>query len=192
MKTRTDIINFLIRKFNYKTYCEIGCDNDWNFKNIIIDKKKGIDPNRGGTLRMTSDDFFKQNAEFYNIFFVDGLHHAEQVYRDVVNSLNFLEDGGIIVLHDCNPLNYNSQIVPRPRKQKIWSGDVWKGFLKLRSEREDLEMLVVNIDYGCGIVRKGHQKLIDKWDIEYSDFIKNKKELLNLISVEEFVKKFGG
>jgi len=185
---RTDIINFLIKKFNYKTYCEIGCSKNKNFKRINIPYAVGVDPQKGGTLRMTSDDFFKKNIELYDIFFIDGLHHYDQVYRDILNSINVLTDGGTIVIHDCKPFNCESQMVPRPKKQKIWNGDVWKGFLKLRSERKDLKMFTIDTDYGCGIIRRGHQELINKWDIPYEEFEKNKKELLNLISVEEFVK----
>src|ERR1035437_3216433 len=167
--TRTEIIQLLIDKFNYKKYCEIGCDRNENFININIPIKVGVDPRRGGTLRMTSDEFFKDNNEFYDIFFIDGLHHADQVYRDITNSLLFLKPNGIIVIHDCNPISYIAQVSPKPRRWKLrplglWNGDVWKGWLRLRSEREDLEILVVDTDYGCGIVRKGHQELIKEWD----------------------------
>lgn len=183
----TNIINILIEKNNYLKYLEIGCDTDRNFNKIIIGSKIGVDPQKGGTVRMTSDDFFKNNKEFFDIVFIDGLHHADQVYRDVINSLAFLNHNGIIVVHDCNPLNHSTQNVPRQRRQKKWNGDVWKAWLKLRSDRQDLEMFVVNIRNGCGIIRKGKQKLLDKWDIEYAEFEKNKKELLNLVSVDEFM-----
>ena len=188
MKNRTEIINSLIKKFNYKTYLEIGCRKNENFNKVNIEKKIGVDPERGGTIRMTSDDFFKLNKENFDIVFIDGLHWSEQVYRDMVNSLVFLNTNGTIVIHDCNPLNYWSQIVPRPKRPKNWNGDVWKSFLKLKSERDKLDMFVVDVDYGCGIIRNGEQKLIEKWNITYQEFEKNKKELLNLISAEEFNK----
>jgi hypothetical protein len=180
----------LIKNNNYKKYCEIGCNRNSNFKRINIPYTVGIDPRRGGTLKMTSDEFFKQNNEKFDIFFIDGLHHAEQVYRDIINSLIFLNINGTIVVHDCNPLSYFTQMVPRPRRPKEWNGDVWKGWLKLRSEREDIEMFAIDSDYGCGIIRKGKQNLISKWNITYKEFEKDKKNLLNLISVEEFKNKF--
>ena len=39
----------------------------------------------------------------YDLVFVDGLHIADQVERDIVNSLAALAPGGMVVLHDCNP-----------------------------------------------------------------------------------------
>ena len=51
-------------------------------------------------------------------------------------------------------------------------------------------MFVVDADHGCGVIRKGSQ---NKWNkdefedcINYSYLEKNRKSLLNLISVEEF------
>ena len=59
--SRIKIIQSIIDKKNFKHYLEIGCDRDENFSNIKAENKVGVDPVRGGTLRMTSDDFFKQN-----------------------------------------------------------------------------------------------------------------------------------
>ena len=59
LPSRTQIIQNIINKQNYKNYLEIGCDNDQNFSNILIKNKVGVDPLKGGTLRTTSDEFFK-------------------------------------------------------------------------------------------------------------------------------------
>ena len=39
------IINYLIKKNNYKKYLEIGIDNAITFKEVKIDYKIGVDPN---------------------------------------------------------------------------------------------------------------------------------------------------
>jgi len=186
---RSKIINFIINKFDYKKYLEIGCSRDGNFKKINIEKV-GVDPVKGGTIRKTSDEFFKDNQDNFDIIFIDGLHYAEQVYRDIVNSLSILNDNGTIVVHDCNPLSYSSQVVPKPRWPRDWNGNVWKGWLRLRCENKELEMFVVNADNGCGIIRRGKQDLINKWDIKYEEFEKEKNKLLNIFSVEEFMNYF--
>ena len=54
------IINKIIAKKNYKSYLEIGCYKDENFREIKIAKKVGVDPVSGGTIRDTSDNFFKK------------------------------------------------------------------------------------------------------------------------------------
>jgi hypothetical protein len=138
---------------------------------------------------MTSDDFFAQNKENFDVIFIDGLHHADQVYKDVINSLNVLNDGGYIICHDLNPLSEEHQIIPFRGGE--WNGDCWKAFVTLRKERSDLEMYTVDTDHGCGIITKGFQELISIEDeLSYDNFDVNRKEWLNLISPQEFMMKF--
>lgn len=195
--TRMDVINALIQKYNYKSYLEIGCQNNGCFDKIVCEKKIGVDPEKGGTLKMTSDDFFYQNnepskRETFDIIFIDGLHHADQVYKDIINSLEILNEGGTIVCHDMIPSSYEAQVVPRQTKH--WNGDCWKAFVQLRVEKSDLEMRVIQTDCGLGIIKKGVQELIDVpytiyhgSNIEfYLDFEVHQKQWLNAISCDEF------
>ena len=49
MKTRTEIINWLIRHNNYKKHLEIGVyKSHQNFDKIIVDYKVGVDPGAEG------------------------------------------------------------------------------------------------------------------------------------------------
>ena len=61
---RTALLNFIIscngQKYN-TDYLEIGCQNNLNFNAICLKDKIGVDPDIGGNLRMTSDQFFNQN-----------------------------------------------------------------------------------------------------------------------------------
>ena len=52
-------------------------------------------------------------------------------------------------------------------------------------------MLTVDTDFGCGVLKAGSQELFDLKgkpvrDVPYSFLQENKKEILNLISVENF------
>ena len=101
--TRTQIINGLIAKNNYKSYLEIGINEPspdtrrWNWTDVQIETKHGVDPNVDTTYKMTSDEFFAKHVpQKYDIIFVDGLHLFEQVHRDILNSLNNLNDNFII------------------------------------------------------------------------------------------------
>lgn len=186
--TRIDIINTLIKKNNYKSYLEIGIQSGKCFNQIECENKIGVDPdlNVDTTYNLTSDDFFRTRKEFrFDIIFIDGLHTAEQVEKDILNSLNVLNEGGVIICHDMLPINEESQLVPR--QTKCWMGDCWKAFVKLRYEREDLYMYTVDTDCGCGIIYKGFQKKIDKLVDNYADFEKNKQYLMNIRSVEQFL-----
>lgn len=201
MKSRTEIINWLITKYDYKKHLEIGVYKAKdNFDLIDVEYKVGVDPGAErrseGTHTMTSDEFFEQNNEKFDIVFVDGLHHAEQVYKDIVNSLDVLNEGGTIICHDMNPTEEFRQIVPRKlaiatrrklgRRGGGWNGDCWKALVQLRMERDDLEMCVINTDQGLGIIRHGIQEKLKVDELTYENLAKNRKEWLNLISVEEF------
>jgi hypothetical protein len=195
--TRTELINGLIKKYNFKTYLEIGVNTQsqpgYNWVGVDILVKHGVDPNVDTTYKMTSDEFFDNHiSQKYDIIFIDGLHLFEQVYRDITNSLNNLENNGIIVVHDCNPITEITQ--RRERASDSWHGDVWKAIVKLKIEESNINICTVDTDEGCGIIRKGSQtllKITEGTNIEdYSFLENNRKEVLNLISVNEFISKY--
>jgi len=184
---RTSIINYLIAKYHYKSYLEIGVQNGINFHSIYCSKKVGVDPDpsSAATVKMTSDDFFAVNKDKFDLVFLDGLHWDDFFYRDVVNSLEVLNEGGIIICHDCLPeCEYNQQ---RENHGGSWTGDVYKGFVRLRA-KDDVVMRTINTDWGCGIITKGKQEplIVLESDLTYDNFEKNKQEWMNIISVEEF------
>lgn len=193
MTTRIELINYFIKKYNYKTYLEIGVQQGISFKGVDlpVENKVGVDPdlNSRATVYMTSDGFFAQNDKKFDIIFVDGLHECEAVYRDIINSLDILNEGGVVICHDMNPLSKEAQQVPRI--QKLWNGDCWLAWMRLRLNNPELSMAVVDIDHGCGVIKKGSQETltIDKF-LTYENLEKNRKEWLNLISVEEFKQQY--
>ena len=149
--TRFQIIQKIIDYKKYKSYLEIGCDRNQSFSNISIDRRVGVDPVEGGTHKMTSDDFFLNNKDNFNLIFIDGLHEYSQVMKDIHNSLNCLTEDGIIILHDCLPRSLFEQAVPR--SQHIWTGDVWKAIVEIRTH-QDVDTCVCLMDMGVGIIIK--------------------------------------
>jgi predicted O-methyltransferase YrrM len=53
--------------------------------------------------QMTTDEFFAQNKEKFDLIFIDASHKFDQVKVDFENSVNALEEMGIIILHDTDP-----------------------------------------------------------------------------------------
>jgi len=51
-------------------------------------------------MKTTSDDFFYNNKNYFNLIYIDGYHHYEQVKKDFINSFNFLEKNGYIICDD--------------------------------------------------------------------------------------------
>ena len=196
--TRSELINHFIKRHKYKTYLEIGVNTPaqpgYNYDSVEVSVKHGVDPAVDTTYRMTSDDFFTNHiSSKYDIIFVDGLHIFEQAYRDIMNSLLWLNDNGTIIVHDCNPVKEITQ--RQERASDVWHGDVWKAILKLRFEVPDVIIYTVDTDEGCTVIRKGKQKNLDspgsKIDpYTYDYFHKNRTKILNLISVRKFLRTY--
>ena len=199
LKTRTDLCNHLVTSNGYRRYLEIGVrDPRDNFAKVEVDEKHGVDPDprRPVTFPMTSDAFFAQRAASddrtpYDLVLIDGLHVADQVERDVIGSLDLLAPGGTVVVHDCNPLNEKSA-ADESIYGTHWNGTVWKAWVKLRATRPDLFMCVIDMDEGCGIIRRGAQELLslatlDYAAMDYAYLAANRRHALNVISVDDFL-----
>ena len=194
MKYRWEIINRLIEKYGYKSYLEIGVKDGVCFSRVNCGLKTGVDiePLILGRriVSMGSDEFFSLTPSKYGIIFIDGDHHEEQVSRDIQNALKHLKPGGTIVMHDCSPPDKKYANAEREEGQVLWSGTAYRSFLKLRHTDPDLKMCVVDIDWGCGIVQRGEQKLIDiPSDYTWYDYDTNRVKWLDLISIEEFQRR---
>lgn len=198
---RYDIINHLIKKFNYINYLEIGVNDGTCIRKINAVHKDGVDPGIETTnppevnYPITSDDFFKLISGYdikYDIIFIDGLHYDYQVYTDIRNALSHLQPNGTIVCHDMNPKWEITQ-----RKTGVvgtWNGDCWKAWVRLRAELQDYYMEVVDTDHGVGIIRPGHQQIIELPcnfnNLQFKHLSDNRINLLNLITVDDFYIKY--
>lgn len=182
---RWDLIQFLINKYKFQNYLEIGCDKDQSFSKIIIKNKVGVDPISGGTIRASSNNFFIKNKNTFDIIFIDGLHHYNQVLTDINNSLNILNNNGFILVHDCLPRTLAQQAVPRYRGS--WQGNVWKAIVELRT-KENLDIITCKIDFGVAIIRKKKNQNLLKIDcvdfskLKFKDYYYNHNKLMNIIS----------
>lgn len=206
---RTEIINYFLSLTAGENYLEIGTRNpDDNYNKIMCKNKISVDPgvefeDASITYKLTSDDFFhklstnvlkdKNNIRF-DVIFIDGLHTANQVDRDIKNSLDYIKDDGFIILHDCNPPteyhqreDYYFQNSPA---RGYWNGTTWKAFYKYR-HHSDLYSICFDTDWGVGILVKqkinGFNRIdseIDNPYFEYREFHLKREEYLNLQDFE--------
>ena len=188
---RQYIIQEIINKKKYNSYLEIGCFKDELFNNIMCNKKVGVDPVSGGTIRKTSDQFFKDNKESFDCIFIDGLHYYSQVKKDIQNSLKILNPDGIILLHDCLPNNYFDQAIPRC--QYTWNGDVWRAIVESRTN-EKIDTYTCYSDHGIGVIFNRRNRNIlnisnnDYSKINFEDYFNNYKKFMNLIEYDDLMK----
>lgn len=184
--SRSNLINFLITLYGYKSYLEIGVNDGANFERVNCSFKVGVDPEDRYdkiTHNITSDEFFAINKDTFDIIFIDGLHVSEQVIVDIKNSLDILNPLGTIVMHDCLPAN---EIVQLPERQSDhWNGDVWKAFAHYRSD-PNLTMFTVLADQGLGVIKKGKQVPYEiPENLDFNFYSKNKIDLMSIFGVFE-------
>ena len=98
------------------------------------------------------------------------------------------------MLHDCNPITEHQQREVQKPSEAAWLGTVWKAWVSaIISFGEDAECFTIDADFGCGILRpKNECQAIRpvKTLISYDELDRNRKSLLNLMSVEEFLEKY--
>lgn len=177
---RIELINRILLKRDLRRYLEIGCAGNRTFNAINAEIKVGVDPVRGGTIRATSDDFFQDSKEKFDLVFIDGLHLCEQVLRDVRNSLKILTPNGVIIVHDCLPRQESHQW--RQAQRGAWTGDVWKAIVELRQD-PDCDTVVLNADWGLGVVlpRRNSAPLRLLGSLSWSRYQRQRDELLRVV-----------
>jgi hypothetical protein len=149
---RHEVINSLTKPED--KYLEIGVEYGYTYSNTHFIVKTGVDPDPKCSYpnikKCLSDEFFEkkgkdlgkdltlgkiEDKDKYDVIFIDGMHHSENVLRDFNNSVNVLSKGGFLFLDDILPLNYNEQLkIPRLHHYENgilkygeeWTGDVWK------------------------------------------------------------------
>lgn len=208
---RTEVINYLLSLFNRNTYyLEIGVRNPAdNHDRIKADVKYSVDPGLSYKenpvdFKMTSDRFFEQLKQSeilsgsikFDVIFIDGLHLAEQVDKDIKNALDYIKDDGFIVLHDCNPptewhAREEYAYSGSPAKDS-WNGTTWKAFVKARSN-PSINSCCIDSDWGIGIVSKtqpvGKSMTPENTFYEFHVFDKNRVQHLNLMRFEDLKQK---
>lgn len=211
---RIMVISELMKKKKLKNYLEIGVFNGRVFFRVKSSFKVAVDPSfsfdsirkigkmftnpynlANRYFEKTSDDFFQEDAanvfakDQCNIAFIDGMHEYKFALRDVENTLKYLSDDGVIIMHDCNPQTKEDAGTYeewRKRGRGYWNGDVWKTILHLRCLRKDVNVFVLDCDHGLGIVTKGKTESKLQFSeseiarFTYEDFEKNRAAWLNL------------
>lgn len=145
---RWDVIKAVAAHQKSRAYLEIGCNFDETFGQVPVKFKVGVDNERGGNFRCTSDQFFGMPHGLFDLIFVDGDHHLVQVTRDFCNAWECLTNGGLLCLHDSYP--------PQEEAQRwdvdcgMQCGDVWKLVAALK--KLGVNLITVPENFGVTVV----------------------------------------
>ena len=158
-----------------RRYVEIGICSG---KSLALTKRGtaaiGVDPmtacvdqqfykspeNSPALFQMTSNDFFEQglmekewDSKPFDMAFIDGLHLFEQALMDFIHLEHRSAPDSIIFMHDGLPVNIIG--AERKRTSMVWTGDVWKVILCLKTVRPDLEITTFPVrPSGLTMIRK--------------------------------------
>lgn len=134
----------------------IGIDPATGRDDLLVFHPPGATPRLHLT---TSDRFFEtvdpleeMGASGFDLAFVDGLHHFDQVLKDVCNLERLAGPDSVVLVHDTIPVD--PRVATRERTTLFWTGDVWKIVPCLTILRPDLE--IVNLPLapsGLAVVR---------------------------------------
>lgn len=152
-----DFLHWYCDWFN-PSFLEVGCLGGDLCMSLKTKRSLGIDINthpdwaiytsrsegRVQFLQCSSDDFFKVNQDKFGLIFIDGDHHANQVYKDFEHSLECLEDGGMIALHDTLPPTHADTA-------ENLCGTAYIAAQSLRLRR-DIEVFTFPVTYGLTVV----------------------------------------
>lgn len=155
--TRHLLLAGLHEQLRPRTYFEVGVD----LGNSLAQSRTrsiGVDPAFHITapiscdvhlVRETSDDFFASAGAFdhfgglpVELAFLDGMHLAEFLLRDFMNTEKQMSPGGVIVLDDMLPRNCLEAY--RIRRTRGWTGDVYKVHEVLTTYRPDLTLIPIS------------------------------------------------
>ena len=166
---RKDFIIDVVNHFGFKSYLEIGLrDRTSVFDHIPCKVKYSVDPDPKARAHYvgTSDAFFAQpgikNVK-WDVIFIDACHLAAFVYNDIMNSLNHLNEGGVIFLHDVLPISYEHTT------ELTYCQTAWKVVPYILKYHEELRICsIAENTTGMGIVVRGVQDR--KLDPEFNKF----------------------
>ena len=193
-----------------RTYAEIGVADGLSLRFVgPATVAVGIDPaapteppsEAEGDVRlfpMTSDDYFATRdlrsdlgGRDLDLGFVDGLHLFEFALRDFANLEAASHPEGVILIHDCLPLD--EACAQRERTTVSWTGDVWKLIACLRAERPDLAVatldvpptgvaVVTGLDPTSTRLRDDHEALVERYrPLPYTALEADPAAVLNLV-----------
>jgi len=140
-----------------------------------------------------------------DVVFINHVDSYQTSLKYIFNSIRFLKKKGIIIFNYCNPLSKEFYLENKKSNKffklnlnynlKRNKRDNWKAIIYLRSKFQNLNVFVLNVESGLGIISRGKVKEKLNYSIDeiknltYNDLKKNPEKLINLKN-PYYIKKF--
>ena len=151
-----NIIKEIVKNTSCNSYLELGIYDGLNISEIapFVKNAVGVDFNDKRKyfnyefIESSTDNFFINNTEKFDIIFIDADHNYQSVIKDLENSLKILNKHGIIFLHDTDPKDYYLL-------QSGYCNDCYKIINYIRENHLDLDFINLPIsEAGLTIVNR--------------------------------------
>lgn len=157
----SDFIAILASIKNIDVYVELGLDKGDTFKKVLPYAQKcyGVDMKPNDHLTKlaqvdkvvlnycSTDKFFETFDKKIDMCFIDADHYFESALRDFENAFKLLNDDGMILMHDVDPI-HNNYINP------VLCGDSYK-IVPILEARNDLNIITLPLtEAGLAIIMK--------------------------------------
>lgn len=188
---RYDVVNRILKKTGWQRYLEIGVSDGDTIRRITAAVRVGVDPEPRAAAVAAATDFFSMTSDAYfasideaaafDVTFIDGLHHADQAYRDIESACRHSK---VVVVHDANPSTESMQAVPAVQSE--WTGDVWKAVARVRAEGRHA-VRTIDTDYGVAVIVSGGREDAPTLPrVTWNDLVQRRADLLGLVSTREW------
>lgn len=150
---------------NCDQYLEVGVAQGLTLERVAVSHRCGVDPEPQFDFEKlpagvsffhgTSDEFFTQLDPHrkFDLAFLDGLHHWQQTYRDLLSTLNHSKVGSLILIDDVVPddelsamTDYAAALAAKDAAgihDGRWHGDVFKLLQVLSDHHPELGFVLL-------------------------------------------------
>ena len=161
----SDLIVQLVKSVNCQVYLELGIyDGSTLTKvNAVVPRVIGVDVKDLRNNRMigefhlsTTQEYLTNLSHNIDVAFIDADHSFESVKEDFTSVLPFINDLGLIILHDTDPIS-------EKYLDKGYCGDSYKMIDWLKNNHPELDVLTLPVsEAGLTIIKRNSDRRVNK------------------------------
>jgi len=162
----SDLIVQLVKSVNCRTYLELGIYDGSTLARVgeTVPRVIGVDikdlrinKNIGEFHLSTTQDFLQSFNDMVDVIFIDADHSFESVREDFESALKLLNEFGIIILHDTDPIS-------EKYLDKGYCGDSYKMLDWLEDNHPEMSVITLPIsEAGLTIIKRSSDRRVNKF-----------------------------
>ena len=162
----SDLVVQLVKSVNCRTYLELGIYDGSTLARVgeFVPRVIGVDikdlrinKNIGEFHLLKTKDFFQSFNDTVDVIFIDADHSFESVKEDFESALKLLNEFGIIILHDTDPIS-------EKYLDKGYCGDSYRMLDWLEANHPEMSVITLPIsEAGLTIIKRFCERRVNKF-----------------------------